>query len=336
MNTSYPSLQFPKQNYFLPKTLHTFLLLRCYRMYSFFANRSAEIPMYTPCLSAHACTFSSRTCTDHGGASAFPLQVTALNGEVVRHNSPEFSEDSENLKISGSRAHIYYHEDFRFFLMQHWTLQKSMYYSNYVASKLGLWRDRSNNKLQTLLARMGLSLVEADQKYANMKGELKKKLPDKLDTVAAEFGLTDVRFPTFKKQRGYGSTIFAADCVHIASAMLHYTQNNDYRWADCFFKAHDALLVCLHACVCVCLCHMYMCTCIWADCIFMAHDALLLCQHVCMHAYMCVICTCVRASEQTVSSRHKMLCWYVSTYACVCVCHIRMYACTCIWACQRV
>ncbi len=127
--------------------------------------------------------------------------------------------------------------------MQHWTLQKSMFYSNYVASKLGLWRDRSNNKLQTLLARMGLSLVEADQKYANMKGELKKKLPDKLDTVAAEFGLTDVRFPTFKKQRGYGSTIFAADCVHIASAMLHYTQSNDYRWADCFFKAHDALMV---------------------------------------------------------------------------------------------
>lgn len=143
-----------------------------------------------------------------------------------------------------SKAHISFDQDFRFMLMHHWTLHDSMYYSNYVASKLGLWKDRSNsNKLQHLLARMGFKLTEAKQNYTNMKGELKKRLPEALAQYAGEFGLTDVVYGTFKKQRAFGSTISAADCVHIVSAMLYNPAGGEERWADSFFKAYDALQV---------------------------------------------------------------------------------------------
>lgn len=173
----------------------------------------------------------------------YNAEVEGMQAEVRRHNTPESEIGLESGNMS--KAHISFERDFRFMLLQHWTLHDSMFYSNYVASKLGLWRDRSNsNRLQHLLARMGFKLTEANQKYANMKGELKARLPEALGQFASEFGLTDVVFGTFKKQRSFGSTISAADCVHIASAMLHTPVGGDDGWADSFFEAYDALQAC--------------------------------------------------------------------------------------------
>lgn len=46
-------------------------------------------------------------------------------------------------------------EDLRFMLWRHWNLYDSMLHSSYVASKLGIWKERGRKRLHGLLAKMG-------------------------------------------------------------------------------------------------------------------------------------------------------------------------------------
>jgi hypothetical protein len=44
-------------------------------------------------------------------------------------------------------------------LFRHWTLYDAMYHSSYVASKLGIWKERGRKRLTGLLAKMGFVLT---------------------------------------------------------------------------------------------------------------------------------------------------------------------------------
>jgi cell division control protein 45 len=46
-------------------------------------------------------------------------------------------------------------EELRFALFRHWNLYDAMYHSPYVASKLGIWKERGRKRLHGLLAKMG-------------------------------------------------------------------------------------------------------------------------------------------------------------------------------------
>lgn len=75
-------------------------------------------------------------------------------------------------------TNIKHYWQFRFMLLRHWSLYESMYYSNYVASKLGTWRAKGQEKLKELFAKMGFPLDESKQKYPFMKvSELRASRP---------------------------------------------------------------------------------------------------------------------------------------------------------------
>lgn len=59
-------------------------------------------------------------------------------------------------------------KSFRFMLMRHWTLYDSMYYSNYLAPRLGIWNESGRKELHRFIALMGIPLDEAQQKYKYM------------------------------------------------------------------------------------------------------------------------------------------------------------------------
>ncbi len=82
---------------------------------------------------------------------------------------------------------IGFEEEYRLMLYRHWSLYDSMYFSNYVASKLGIWKTdgketqafnslprchlkdfcncrTGKDELEVFLARMGFSLVQCRQK----------------------------------------------------------------------------------------------------------------------------------------------------------------------------
>lgn len=40
-------------------------------------------------------------------------------------------------------------------MYRHWNLYDSMFHSGYVASKMGIWREKGKGRLQGMLAKMG-------------------------------------------------------------------------------------------------------------------------------------------------------------------------------------
>jgi cell division control protein 45 len=130
-------------------------------------------------------------------------------------------------------------EELRFSLFRHWNLYDSMYHSGYVAGKLGIWQERGRKKLQGLLAKMGFveiniiahllhflsfrrfSLQQCHQTFQHMDIDLKKKLRRQMDTMAPEYGLVDLAYPSFVRSFGFRSQpLCAADVVEGVSALI--------------------------------------------------------------------------------------------------------------------
>ncbi|KAG2158166.1 CDC45 family [Suillus bovinus] len=112
-------------------------------------------------------------------------------------------------------------EELRFMLFRHWTLYDAMYHSSYVAGKLGIWKERGRKRLTGLLAKMGFSIPQTQQPYAHMDLDLKYQLRAKLDSIAPEYGLVELTYPSFARCFGYrASPLSAADAVEAVSALL--------------------------------------------------------------------------------------------------------------------
>ncbi|KAF9986418.1 hypothetical protein BGZ75_001842 [Mortierella antarctica] len=78
-------------------------------------------------------------------------------------------------------------DEYRFMMVRHWSLYESMYHSNYVASRLGIWREPGRKRLLAMLAKMGFSLEECNQVFAHMSIDLKKILKERIEFVAPEY-----------------------------------------------------------------------------------------------------------------------------------------------------
>ncbi|EKM55473.1 uncharacterized protein PHACADRAFT_120929 [Phanerochaete carnosa HHB-10118-sp] len=116
---------------------------------------------------------------------------------------------------------VYVSDELRFMLFRHWNLYDAMYHSSYVASKLGIWKERGRKRLTGLLAKMGFSVAETQQTYAHMAKDLKLSLRNKLDQIAPEYGLVELTYPSFTRCYGYHSQpISAADAVEAVATLL--------------------------------------------------------------------------------------------------------------------
>lgn len=83
--------------------------------------------------------------------SIFYDEVSRLNpSPTVDADNPQSvtSVNPDDLSIRAT-------EELRFTLFRHWTLYDAMYHSSYVASKLGIWKERGRKKLSGMLAKMG-------------------------------------------------------------------------------------------------------------------------------------------------------------------------------------
>lgn len=71
-------------------------------------------------------------------------------------------------------------------------IMQSMYFSNFVASKLNVWNSNGRHRLEEFLAKMGFSLEQCKQKYPFMSCQLRKRLRDQIEKYAQDYGLQDV------------------------------------------------------------------------------------------------------------------------------------------------
>ncbi|KAJ7632171.1 CDC45-like protein [Roridomyces roridus] len=141
--------------------------------------------------------------------------------EVFRLNPPPPTGDNAMISLNPDDLSVRATEELRFMLFRHWTLYDAMLHSSYVASKLGIWKERGRKKLTGLLAKMGFSLLQTQQPYSHMDMDLKKSLVTKLGEIAPEYGLVELSYPSFMRCFGYRSQpLSAADAVEGISALL--------------------------------------------------------------------------------------------------------------------
>lgn len=87
----------------------------------------------------------------------YEQQHTVYYDEVSRlnpiHNNSETSHSLSSLNPDDLSLRPT--DELRFMLFRHWNLYDAMYHSSYVASKLGIWKEKGRKRLTGLLAKMG-------------------------------------------------------------------------------------------------------------------------------------------------------------------------------------
>ncbi|KAI9600696.1 hypothetical protein H4Q26_000487 [Puccinia striiformis f. sp. tritici PST-130] len=129
----------------------------------------------------------------------YNAQVTLFQREVERINilpREVGNTQSCQVKLLGpDDRNIRMSEELRFTLFRHWNLYDSMFHS-------------------------GISLLQCQQSYTHMDMDLKQTLTEKVESIAPEYGLFELSFPSFVRAYGYQSVLSASDCIECISAIL--------------------------------------------------------------------------------------------------------------------
>ncbi|KAI9305704.1 DNA replication pre-initiation complex subunit Cdc45 [Cunninghamella echinulata] len=153
--------------------------------------------------------------------------------------------------LNKSEDTIQCEDEYRFMLFRHWSLYDSMFHSGYVASKLGVWREFGQKRLNNMFAKMGFSLQQCHQVYTHMDMELKNILRTKIEAVAPLYGLTDICFPSFSRTYGWKYRLSASDVVYALATLLETSPsaaaslgesvqwNNDQDWGELDDNTND-------------------------------------------------------------------------------------------------
>ncbi|KAK5175295.1 DNA replication initiation factor cdc45 [Saxophila tyrrhenica] len=145
----------------------------------------------------------------------------------------------------------------RFLLIRHWSLYDSMRHSPFLSTRLHIWNEAGQKRLNKLLAKMGVSLQEAGKGYLHMDMELKQSLRRRILKFAEQYNLEGL-IPGddgrsgyegwgFVRSWGYNTTLSAVDVAVVVGAILEVgtdlTHNSldmryDRRGPDPKYSAH--------------------------------------------------------------------------------------------------
>lgn len=150
-----------------------------------------------------------------------------LHPEVYDKIQPLFQEEVHRLtptNVSTERTAdstaLTIDKDYHLFLLRHWTLYDSFFYSSMVNSKLNLWTDDGRKKLHKLFAKMGISLSVAQQKWLYMDITVKKNLPVIFNKYLPLYGLEGIVREGFIRTFGFVGQLSAMECVDALAALL--------------------------------------------------------------------------------------------------------------------
>ncbi len=166
----------------------------------------------------------------------------------------EESSSVEVLVPGAQTGHIDHARDYRFFLYRHWSLYEAMCFSPYICAKLGAWQTQGANRLQELLAKMGIPLDQCKQLYNFMNPSLRNHFALQLKgnaTLPSEYGLENpqVTHESFCRYNSFKKPVAASDVVYAASALVESCKNasNDVEetqnetFVNAFQEAYDCL-----------------------------------------------------------------------------------------------
>lgn len=150
-------------------------------------------------------------------------KLVPLLREEVSRLSP-FSKENVALEKNADSNALAVDKDYHLFLLRHWTLYDSFFYSSLVNSKLNLWREDGKKKLHKLFAKMGISLSVAQQKWLYMDVGIKRNLHVIFAKHLPLYGLEGIVRDGFIRSFGYMGQLSAMECVEALTALLEVSQ----------------------------------------------------------------------------------------------------------------
>ncbi|ODV95051.1 hypothetical protein PACTADRAFT_70269 [Pachysolen tannophilus NRRL Y-2460] len=138
------------------------------------------------------------------------------NGNNMNNTNNTRTPDTNNLIID---------KDYSLFLLRHWNLYNSFFYSNLVNSKLQLYTVEGRKNLNKLFAKMGISLSAANQNWKYLDIDLKKKLNFIFQKYLKFYDLEKIIKDGFIKNFGYKGSISANEFAEAVTALLEYNHD---------------------------------------------------------------------------------------------------------------
>lgn len=188
--------------------------------------------LMTPTITHLWLTVVAATSLDNQHPHLYRLLFPTLKTEVLRLN-PNANVPSTTTSLTnghsgatntGDDTSLFIETDYPFYLLRHWTLYDSMSHSSYVSAKLRLYTEDGRRRMHKMLAKMGISLHDARERWAHMNLTVKKVLPEKLASVASLYGIEDVIRQGIVRRFGYKGSISAGDCVDALLTLLQIGQ----------------------------------------------------------------------------------------------------------------
>jgi len=108
---------------------------------------------------------------EKSGSESTGTVATNNNNNLNNANANAANADGNvvTTTVPGARTgHIKQEYDFRFYLYRHWSLYESMFHSVCMASKFTIWNKSGKDKVEGLLATMGVPKAAAQQTFQSM------------------------------------------------------------------------------------------------------------------------------------------------------------------------
>ena len=123
------------------------------------------------------------------------------------------------------RGHIAKSKELNAFMLRHFNLYDSFYYSDYMVVVCRLWMDEGYKQLDQLIVKAGIPLQEAKQKFQYMKTDYKRHLVKSLSEAGQDHGLVDILFDSFVRQCDEEYQFSAFDIVGLMTTVLEHPRS---------------------------------------------------------------------------------------------------------------
>lgn len=171
----------------------------------------------------------------------------AKGGHMDEQEDP--MDDNKDAEIGGGlkpACRIAREDDYRFGLVREWSLWDAMMNSPYVAARLQTYSEKGKERLEFLLAKIGIPLREAKSSFQfDMKPYYHHRLQEQLTLHGMSYNLGDCMFRSFQLQDGFNRCVMAVDLVHAMSALLECgckaSDDGHPIHVEAFWKSWEAL-----------------------------------------------------------------------------------------------
>lgn len=155
-------------------------------------------------------------------ADNYLLFYSVFKDEVVRLNPTPTTKPGLS-RVNGRNPTdlaIRAESEYKFMLFRHWSLYDAMLHSPYLGAKMKIYSEPGKKQLHKLFAKMGFSLAQCRQIYTHMDMDLKRKLREKLEKFAPQYGLDELMLKSFVRPYGFKCTLSASDTSYALTALL--------------------------------------------------------------------------------------------------------------------